>query len=365
MNALTLQERLLPLVWPLLVSALFLLAIPDLMRPGLFFGRTVDPEFRHTDAARALRRRYSIVVSVATLIAISLALAAGLGAAGVFAVPHALTTFATNMRLRRVPWLLQYVMTLCAFVWANRATRVHALPRTSVVTVELSAPCEAPSALVLSALIVPILSLGVLELWIAFHWHTLPSQLPVHWGFARPDRWVATSLKSVAVLLLLYALVCWLLAVAAWGVYRGSRRVATSGDAVRRERRFRIQFLTLLIVTEYLIVFPAWAGFLALPPESMTLWQLVLPAVILVLAARLLLAGQGGSRGLGRSDAGAIGDRTDDRYWVLGLLYYNRADPAFLVEKRFGVGYSFNFGHPVAWALLAVVVAIPLLTHLL
>ncbi|MGH8298082.1 MAG: DUF5808 domain-containing protein [Steroidobacteraceae bacterium] len=40
-------------------------------------------------------------------------------------------------------------------------------------------------------------------------------------------------------------------------------------------------------------------------------------------------------------------------------------DPSFLVEKRFGVGYSFNFGHPLAWGLIAVIVAIPLIGRLL
>lgn len=365
MDAFTLSERLLPLVWPLLLSALFLHVIPDLMRPGLFFGRTVDPAFRNSDAARAIRRRYTLAAWAATLIALSLAAAAGMGAAGAFAAPPALTSIATSAPLRSVPWLLQYAMTLCAFVWAHRAARPHALPPTSVVTAGLSAPREAPSALIVGALIVPIVSLGVLELWIAFHWHALPSQLPVHWGFDRPDRLVATSLRSVTVLLLLKALVCWLLALVAWGVYRGSRRVAASGEAARRERRFRTQVLTALIVVEYFIVFPTWAAFLALPPRLMTLWQLLFPAAILVVAARLLLSGQGGSRGLGRSNAGAIGDRTDDRHWALGLLYFNRADPAFMVEKRFGVGYSFNFGHPLAWALLAVAVAIPLLSCLI
>jgi uncharacterized membrane protein len=176
---------------------------------------------------------------------------------------------------------------------------------------------------------------------------------------------VTKSLTSAAALLLLNALVCWLLALMAWGLHCRSRRVATSGEAAGRERRFRAQVLTLLIAAEYFVVFPAWATFLALPQKAMMLWQLVFCALILILVARVLLAGQGGSRGLGRNDAGAIGDRTDDRHWVLGLLYCNRADPALVVEKRFGIGYSFNFGHPLAWALLALIVTIPLLARLL
>jgi uncharacterized membrane protein len=47
------------------------------------------------------------------------------------------------------------------------------------------------------------------------------------------------------------------------------------------------------------------------------------------------------------------------------LLYVNTQDPALLVEKRFGVGYTFNFGHPIAWLLLALLVGVPIVLALL
>ncbi|GGJ11953.1 hypothetical protein GCM10010885_21650 [Alicyclobacillus cellulosilyticus] len=50
--------------------------------------------------------------------------------------------------------------------------------------------------------------------------------------------------------------------------------------------------------------------------------------------------------------------RDDDRFWKAGVFYVNPDDPAFLVPKRFGVGWTFNFGHRAAWwgmlALLAL-----------
>jgi Family of unknown function (DUF5808) len=30
------------------------------------------------------------------------------------------------------------------------------------------------------------------------------------------------------------------------------------------------------------------------------------------------------------------------------MFYVNRQDPALIVEKRFGFGYTLNFGHPAA-----------------
>jgi len=34
------------------------------------------------------------------------------------------------------------------------------------------------------------------------------------------------------------------------------------------------------------------------------------------------------------------------------MLYVNREDPAFFVEKRFGIGYTINFGNPITWIVI-------------
>ena len=72
---------------------------------------------------------------------------------------------------------------------------------------------------------------------------------------------------------------------------------------------------------------------------------------VLILLATPGLAfstGQGGSRVCVTSgqegQPGEI-DRKDDGYWKLGLFYYNPQDPAMLVEKRFGIGWTINFGN--------------------
>jgi len=46
------------------------------------------------------------------------------------------------------------------------------------------------------------------------------------------------------------------------------------------------------------------------------------------------------------------GDRSPDRAWKLGMIYFNPDDPALWLEKRFGVGYTLNFGRPMAWVII-------------
>ena len=43
----------------------------------------------------------------------------------------------------------------------------------------------------------------------------------------------------------------------------------------------------------------------------------------------------------------------------------NKNDGRILVPKRFGVGFTFNMGHPVGIAILAVIIAIPVIILIL
>jgi len=49
------------------------------------------------------------------------------------------------------------------------------------------------------------------------------------------------------------------------------------------------------------------------------------------------------------------GERPSDDAWTAGVFYSNPDDPALFVPKRFGVGYTLNFGNRWAWLALAVI----------
>jgi uncharacterized membrane protein len=44
--------------------------------------------------------------------------------------------------------------------------------------------------------------------------------------------------------------------------------------------------------------------------------------------------------------------RDDDHYWVGGFFYNNPDDPEMFVPKRYGFGWTVNFGHPWGKAFL-------------
>lgn len=50
--------------------------------------------------------------------------------------------------------------------------------------------------------------------------------------------------------------------------------------------------------------------------------------------------------------------RADDDNWKLGIFYTSMKDPAPLVPKRYGWGWTANFGSPWTWLLGIVIVAV-------
>jgi uncharacterized membrane protein len=133
----------------------------------------------------------------------------------------------------------------------------------------------------------------------------------------------------------------------AWGILHWSRRPATAEG-----RRFRRLTVQLIVMVGYWMAALAWLALLAPGKAS---WML--GAVLAIVAAYVVLM----TRALRHAAATPAGDRTPDACWKLGIFYFNPADPAVFVAKRFGVGYTFNFANRWSWlmlvALLVVVVA--------
>ena len=57
--------------------------------------------------------------------------------------------------------------------------------------------------------------------------------------------------------------------------------------------------------------------------------------------------------------------RNDPKHWTIGIIYFCREDPRPLVRNRVGLGWTWNFGSPLALPVMAVSVLIFLLPMLL
>jgi len=58
------------------------------------------------------------------------------------------------------------------------------------------------------------------------------------------------------------------------------------------------------------------------------------------------------------SETDEAAEPAPEEFWHAQIFYYNPGDPALLVEKRTGMGYTLNFGNVWSWLLMAALVAI-------
>jgi hypothetical protein len=143
-------------------------------------------------------------------------------------------------------------------------------------------------------------------------------------------------------------------------VLHGSRRISASGSAAAAERQFRRRTVQLVLAADYFTVLPAVFSLLQAPAFAMPVWGVAFLATVLAFTVTLMRAGQGGAR-LATAAEPPIGDRTPDARWIAGFIYFNRTDPALLVEKRMGIGWTLNFGNPWSWVpLMALALAVVL-----
>ena len=80
-------------------------------------------------------------------------------------------------------------------------------------------------------------------------------------------------------------------------------------------------------------------------PSSPQLWIILGPVVLIGVVSILLLL------------FGKRNPTPPEKGWN-GIFYSNSEDPALLVPKRFGIGYTLNFGNRWSWAVLILILAL-------
>ena len=216
----------------------------------------------------------------------------------------------------------------------------------------------------------PFAILLAAAVWLHLHWEEIPTKFPVHWGLdGRPNGWATRSPAGVYAPLAMGFAVCGGLLLLNYGIAAFSRRIHARGRAGAQELRLRRAMLWFLTGVEFLIALLfSWVGFLALRrSQESPGFTAILVGVAAVVAAAIFInvyVGRGGTRPAQSSSDGLPSapepSPTEDRYWKAGMFYVNGEDPAFIVEKRSGIGYTLNFGHPLAWVVLALLVGLPL-----
>lgn len=327
------------------IGGLFLL-YPRISRRGLLFGVYVGEERWDSGESRRIVRSWQYGVVLWTIVSVSLGMALFLRFRSPVIAP--------------VSPLVVTVGCLALFLRAYFRARALAAPGPPPPAVAVLDAPEARSIFSTLVLLIGVLG-GIIALsYAAMHYAELPDRVPTHFGFSgRPDAWRAKSFWTVMLLPLLTLVMGVGLGGMVFFTARAKRalRFPQTKISVEAQVRFRqavARFLGViaLLVTAMLTLGSVSSVRVGLGLDeglSPIMMALTLVLLVFALGRTLYLAlhfGQGGARlERGAGNAPLTDGLADNRNWVLGSFYINRDDPSIFVERRFGFGYTINFGN--------------------
>lgn len=217
----------------------------------------------------------------------------------------------------------------------------------------------------------------------------IPDPMIIHWNAAmEPDGWLKKTTLSVFVFPLAMAGVTLLIMISNLAVWRMKLQVNQYQTALSytQHRLYRTLMSHLLgcinvIICAMMLFFTGISYELYHVSEHTLLIAIIVPTILMILVpiAFTIKVGQGGNKLNPKilpeddTSAGLIPksisvptiNRQDDRFWKLGLFYYNKEDPTLFIEDRFGVNAGLNYARPSAWIFVAVLAAVLIATTVL
>ena len=361
-----------------LLTGALLTVIPSINRQGLLFGVRVPEAAQNDMSAVRIKRLYYAGMSLFTV----LDLAAG--AALYFAKPASALLLSLYQPTLLLAAQLLFYLPLRKRTLALKAEKDWKVRYTGVSETRVSRERGRLQNLPWTWYIVSFILCVLAVAFGLYIYPTIPDILIKHWDInMTPDAWAPKSIASVLALPLVAFGMILLMLGSNILIYFTKLQVSPENPVLSfaQHRQYRrltghmLGFITLLITITFLLIMPMTLN-LYIPtfPQMMTA---ILVLTVLMIAPAILVAvkaGQGGSKlkpvltaremEEAKTVSGSVIpvriDRTDDAFWKLGLFYYNKEDPSFLVEDRFGNSGGLNYARPAGIVVAALIILLTL-----
>ncbi|MFJ5771179.1 DUF1648 domain-containing protein [Psychrobacillus sp. NPDC093180] len=213
--------------------------------------------------------------------------------------------------------------------------------------------------------IIPMIITVGLIIYTFMKYAQMPDMIPTHWGpSGQPDAFSEkTYFSAISMPLILLVMQGMFLLMSEGMRFAGAKiNPANKKTSVSQQlafRKYSSWFALFMTITMTLMM--GYFHLQTIHPEVGPAWVMfTLPLIFLVLTfvgvgIYVVKVGQSGSRLKVKGDSPSLEDKIavdDDKYWKGGIIYINKDDPSILVEKRFGVGWTLNFGRPISWIVL-------------
>ena len=349
---------------------------PIITRKSLLFGVRIPEEAAKTTEAVKLKKNYIITMIIGGVLVLAILVAQYL----LFPDISLLAT----LYLPLIMMAFQFITFVLSWKKATalKAKNNWTVPRTTTVDTKSAVQREniwnfSKGWYILSILmVISVIILSIIK------YPSLPAQIPTHWGFdMQPDAWASKSFWSVfdmAIIALIFVVAMMFSNII---IYRMKLQVSSEHPELSyaQHRVYRRMMSEAIgIMTIALTVFLCLVQLLVIDMFTGTTTMMVVATVLMILACIIpftyvyFKAGQSGCKlkpntneiaGRARNDEAmsnneamsnddsifkvskttAKFNRGDDKFWKLGMFYYNKDDPAMFVEDRFGTNSGFNY----------------------
>jgi len=362
------------------LCAAFFMIIPMLTRKSLLFGVRIPPEEALCAEASAMKKNY--MFSCLT------------GAAIILIICIAQFIFLPRLTLAATLYLPLFLIPVYLIAFIPNWKKVVNLKEEKNWAVSSAVFAETKSSHTRGDLsLIPVIwyALGFIIVIITIvlsinRYPQLPEIIPVHFDAAmQPDRWEQKSILSVFMMplynlgfLILMFLVSIAIVKAKLQLDPNNARVSFAQHQVYRKRiGHAIGFLTLtlnimLAVINLMILYPEDPVWL-LGGGKFFFWFIIIVTIVMIAPIIIIyiITGQGGCKvkikpediediNPNENDSlkTKVPGKGDDKYWLLGMFYYNPEDPAVIVEARFGTKLNFNYARlPVKIGIVIALIA--------
>lgn len=357
----------------LLMIAITLGVIPLITRKSLLFGVRVPESVQKEAKVKRLKQNYMVVIIIGAIFLLFIAI-----------LQYLFLPTLTLIAVIYLP-LLMLVLQFTAFIpqWkkAKLLKEQNGWNVTATRSVETSSAVERVklSSIPWGFYIASIIICTIVAIWTMAIYPSIPNIIITHWNAdMQPDVWSHKSIMAVMIMPIIALSIVAIMIFSNIAVMRMKLQISTENPALSfaQHRVYRkmlssaLGFLTICITIIFILFQPMKLNVLTI--SSLLILVATVAIIVLSMVPFLYIAIKVGQSGcklkppVSRADMEAIGyhpesvrtinpGRGDDRYWKMGLFYYNKDDPAILVEDRFGGNGGFNYARLTAKIFVIVI----------
>lgn len=224
--------------------------------------------------------------------------------------------------------------------------------------------------------LIPLAIIAVNVLVAYIYYPHIPQTMVKHYNqYGIADAWKQKSSKTIYDMPIVMTILTLIMYVAykiiGWSKQQINSKNPT--ESLEKNKRFRylcsIYFLIISTLLNIMFTFINFTtiGLIKVTSSNIMVFPFVICILIIVSSIVIsIYAGQGGSKirlNKNSTKDSENTDRNDDSYWKFGIFYVNRDDLSLFIEKRFGVGWTINFGRPIIVVFFCALVGIILILH--